>query len=458
MAFRNSGSGEPRGGGPTVALPEANAVNRPDIYIWGVYGVLIVLSIIELYSASSFEISKQGLYGPLTRHILFLFIGFMIIWVLQKIHYSRFILPGIMLAGISVGAMIYVMLFGEVINGAKRAIALPFMTLQPAELIKISAVMILSFILGTTQLKKDENVRNKGLMWAAGIVLVFSGLLFTQGLTNTLILMALCVSMLIVGSLEFKKLLYILAVFSMFGALAIGIKWAITPKEPAEKVIPVYVDQRGQAFEIPEAVGTTDMKTTSRATDHTWGNRLKSFTDKTPRYEQKLTAKNLQEMRSYMAQANGGWFGVFPGNSRETSRLPLAFSDFIFAIIVEDLGFIGGMVILVLYLALLGRAYVIAYKCHQMYPAFLVTGCALLIALQALCHMAIVSGAGPVSGQPLPLFSKGGTSILVTSVAFGIMLSVSRFAARGEASTSERETDQNSLPEALRAVNPTQEK
>lgn len=456
MAFRNTDSGEPRGGGPTVVAPAANAVNRPDIYIWGVYGFLVVLSIIELYSASSFEISKQGLYGPLVRHVGMLFVGFLIILGLQRVHYSRFIWPGIVLTVASVVAMIYVMLFGEVINGAKRAISLPFMTLQPAELIKLSAVMFLSYILGTTQLKKDEKVRNKGLIIAVVSVLCFSGLLFTQGLTNTAILMVLCLSMLTVGSLETKKLMYIFAVFAMFGAIAFGAKWALSKGEPEVKEVPLLVDQRGQTFTIPEAAGATDMASSSRLRDNTWGNRLKAFTDPTPRYEQPLTAKNLQEMRSYMAQANGGWFGVFPGNSRETSRLPLAFSDFIFAIIVEDLGFFGGMFILALYLCLLGRAYIIAYKCHQMYPAFLVTGCALLIALQALCHMAIVSGAGPVSGQPLPLFSKGGTSILVTSIAFGIMLSVSRFAARGQATASERESDKNALPEELQAVNPTQ--
>lgn len=456
MAFRNSDPGEPRGGGPTVAAPAANAVNRPDIYIWGVYGFLVVLSIIELYSASSFEISKQGLYGPLMRHVGMLFIGFLIILGLQRVHYSRFIWPGIALTLISVVAMVYVLFFGEVINGAKRAVTLPFMTLQPAELIKISAVMFLSYILGTTQLKKDEKVRNKGLIIAVVSVLCFSGLLFTQGLTNTAILMALCLSMLIVGSLETKKLMYIFAVFAMFGAIAMGAKWALSKGEPKVKEIPVLVDAHGKTFHIPEASATTDANSTSRITGNTWENRIKAFTDPTPRYEQPLNAKNLQEMRSYMAQANGGWFGVFPGNSRETSRLPLAFSDFIFAIIVEDLGFMGGMFILCLYLCLLARAYIIAYKCHQMYPAFLVTGCAMLIAIQALCHMAIVSGAGPVSGQPLPLFSKGGTSILVTSIAFGIMLSVSRFAARGRATASERETDKNTLPEELQAVNPTQ--
>ncbi len=456
MAFRSSNPGEPRGGGPTVALPEASAINKPDLYIWGIYGVLVVLSIIELYSASSFEISKQGLYSPLMRHVGMLFAGFLIILGLQKVHYSRFIWPGIILTVCSVLAMLYVMAFGEVINGAKRAISLPFMTLQPAELIKISAVMTLSFILGTTQLKKDESVRNKGLIWATIAVLLFSGLLFTQGLTNTLILMVLCISMLIVGSLEFRKLLYIFAVFAFFAAMAFGVKMMMSKGEPEVKEVPLLVDSRGRTFSVPEASGGSNAG--SRITDNTWRNRIKAFTDPTPRYEQELNAKNLQEMRSYMAQATGGWLGVFPGNSRETSRLPLAFSDFIFAIIVEDLGFIGAMFIMALYLCLLARAYFIAYKCYQMYPAFLVTGCALLIALQALCHMAIVSGAGPVSGQPLPFFSKGGTSILVTSIALGIMLSVSKFAARGQVSTSERETDKNTLPEALQAVNPTQEK
>ncbi len=457
MAFRSPDPGEPRGGGQTVDLPEAAVSNPPDTHIWGVYGFLVVFSIIELYSASSFEISKQGLYAPLVRHAGYLFLGFLIIWFLQNVHYRHFIKIGHVVTVLSVLAMVYVMFFGEVINGARRAISLPFFTLQPAEFIKISAVLTLAYVLGTTQLKKDESIRNRGLMWAAGLVLLFSGLLFTQGLTNTLILMALCVSMLMLGSLEMRKFWMIMAVFAVFAGLAFGLKMAMARDEPAEKVIPVLVDSRGQTFEIPEAAKVGGDGATSRLADDTWKNRILAFTDTTPRYNRPLTAKNLQEMRSYMAQANGGWMGVFPGNSRETSRLPLAFSDFIFAIIVEDLGFLGAMGIMVLYLWLLARAYVIAYKCNQMYPAFLVTGCALLITLQALCHMAIVSGAGPVSGQPLPLFSRGGTSILVTSVAFGIMLSVSRFAARGsEATRAELETDKNSLPESLQAQNPTQ--
>lgn len=455
MAYRQPQPAEAVGGVPAPQSPAATKPNAPDTHIWGCYGFLVVLSIIELYSASSFEIAKQGLYGPLMRHVSMLFAGFLIILGLQRVHYKYFANAGRALFVLSSLAMVYVMFFGEIVNGARRAISLPFMSLQPAEFIKLSAVMMLALVLGTSQLKKDERLRNRGLIKAAALTLFLSALLFTQGLTNTVILMLICISMLILGAFEWRKFLIITAVFALFAGAAAGVKFAMASDEPAKKETPVLVDSRGQKFEVPEASGTGGGG--SRLKDSTWKNRIKAFTDPTPRYERPITAKNLQEMRSYMAQANGGWVGVFPGNSRETSRLPLAFSDFIFAIIVEDLGFVGAMFILLLYIWLLARAYFIAYRCNQMYPAFLVTGCALLITLQALFHMAIVSGAGPVSGQPLPLFSKGGTSILVTSIAFGIMLSVSRFTVRdANASRAELAREKAALPDELQTANPTQ--
>ena len=111
-----------------------------------------------------------------------------------------------------------------------------------------------------------------------------------------------------------------------------------------------------------------------------------------------------------MAQAHGGLFGVGPGNSRENARLPLAFSDYIYAIVIEECGMVTGVVVLLLYLLLLARAGSIAVRFKQTFPCLLVIGCALYIVYQALFHMAIVSGVFPVSGQPLPLISKGGTS------------------------------------------------
>ena len=143
-----------------------------------------------------------------------------------------------------------------------------------------------------------------------------------------------------------------------------------------------------------------------------------------------------------------------PGNSREVSRLPLAFSDFIYAIIIEEFGLLGGIILLATYLFLLIRAGMIAYKCKKAYPALLIVGLALMITLQALANMAIAVGLVPVSGQPLPLISKGGMSICITCIALGIMLSVSRNATK-ESNDQIKGVSESGLPEDLQASNPT---
>lgn len=415
-------------GKPAAGEDSATPVNPPDNHIWGLYGAMIVLSIIELYSASSFEISTKNIYGPLLRHVGFLGVGFLIICGLQRIHYRWFKPMSKILWFGSLIAMLYVGLFGQYVNGARRAMSLGFMSLQPAELIKITTVLILAVILSSTQLKKSAGLRNRGIIQAAVVVLVSGGLLFSQGLTNALLLMVISVSMMLIGAIEWRKFLIVIGVYAIAGCGAMTVKMLMTKDTKEEDKVLVLYDAKGNKFEIADAAGVGE---TSRMTDQTWSGRIKSWlNDSVPKYDQPLTKKNLQEQRSYMAQARGGVIGKFPGNSRETARLPLAFSDYIYAIIVEDLGLIGGLLVMVLYLWLLARAYWIAAKCKEAFPAFLVTGMAVMIAFQALCHMAIVSGAGPVSGQPLPLFSKGGTSILVTSMAIGIMLSVSRYAVR----------------------------
>ena len=146
-----------------------------------------------------------------------------------------------------------------------------------------------------------------------------------------------------------------------------------------------------------------------------------------------------------MAIANGGIkpFGTFPGNSVERDFLPLAFSDFIFAIIIEEMGLPGAIVVMLLYLFLVMRAGVIARKCKRSFPALLILGCALMIAVQALVNMAVAVHLIPVTGQPLPLISKGGSSILITCIFIGIMLSISRFAVDEEELNSELDNENN---------------
>ena len=168
----------------------------------------------------------------------------------------------------------------------------------------------------------------------------------------------------------------------------------------------------------------------------------------------RIDDKNAQEMFSRMAQAHGGVTGVFFGNSRESSRLPLAFSDYIFSIIVEDTGLIGGTCVVLLYLFLLARAAMIARRCRRTLPTLIVIGTASMITLQAFFHMAINTGVFPVSGQPLPLISKGGTSIIIINFAFAILLSISRTVAGLTDKQNANQEDQD-LPENLRAENPS---
>ena len=295
------------------------------------------------------------------------------------------------------------------------------MTLQPSEFLKFSAAGVIALIMSRTQTK--GGVKNSGVIWAAAIVALFGGMLIRQGLTNTLLLMVISMSMMLIGGVPLKKF----AIVLLFYAALLGIFKAVGSGNDDSDV-----DRSG-----------------------TWQQRIERYLgDGKPKYEQTINAENRQEMYAFMAQANGGVTGVFPGNSREASRLPLAFSDYIYSIIVEDTGLLGGLLVLVLYLWLLARASAIASRCTRAFPALLVIGMAVMIVMQALFHIAIVTGVFPVSGQPLPLISKGGTSILVTSLAFGVMLSVSRFAVQSSKKAPAAELAE--APEGDRAANPTQ--
>ncbi len=399
-----------------------------DKHIWGIYIALCIISLIELYSASSREVasSSLGVFGPIVRHVAMLLGGFGIMVLISRRHYREFIPYTLLFALISTGMMVYVMFFGEIVNGARRSVSIAGILVQPAEFIKLSAVMIVAWIMARNQKKRSIGVEDRGIIAAAIAILIFSGLLFKQGLTNTLLLMAISLSMMIIGGISFKRLGLVLATYIVLGGAAYTINAAMSDNG--------------------DDVNRTE----------TWKARVDRWLDDTPKYEQKIDAKNRQEMYGFMAQANGGVFGVFPGNSRETARLPLAFSDYIYSIIIEDTGLVGGIVVLVLYLWLLGRASAIASRCSRAYPALLVIGMAVMIVCQALFHMGIVSGFMPVSGQPLPLISKGGSSILITSIAFGVMLSVSRFAVRHNSKKQEIKEEINALPEEMRAENPTQ--
>lgn len=421
---------------PESVIPE----RRPDKYIYAIFITLLMVSVIELYSASSFEVKAANVFAPLLRHAFMLVIGVVLAVGLSRINYRWFIPLIPLFVIVSIGLMAYVLVAGEIVNGARRAFSLFGITIQPAEFLKMSAVVSIALIMSRAQMK--HGVKTWGVVASAVLVVLFGGMLFSQGLTNTILLMAISLSMMLIAGVQWKKFFIVLLCYGVVGGL--GLIWKVSSKADREDAERAELIARGE--EVPEEINRSG----------TWKSRIERYLgDGVPKYEKPIVAENRQEMYAYMAQANGGVFGVMPGNSRETSRLPLAFSDYIFSIVVEDLGFVGGFFLLVIYLSLLARAGNIASRCSRAFPALMVMGMAVMIVFQALFHMAIVTGVFPVSGQPLPLISKGGSSILITSIAFGIMLSVSRFAVQS-GKKKEIRAEMEMLPEEVRAENPTQ--
>lgn len=428
--------GSPKKG---VKKPEG----RPDPYLWGIYIAFLVISVVELFSASSTEVTGANVYTPLIRHGIFLMMGFGIVLWLQKHHYAIISKFAWVFAALSLVLLLLSSFMGVEMNGAQRAIRLAGITIQPAEIVKLSVVCLLSYILGKNQ--TPGGVTNGGVITAAVVVVIFGGCLWRNGLTNTILLMTVSLCMMLIGGIQMKKLGIVVGVYLVCGVALYGIKY-VTPS--STEFDEVQQSQR----ELAEAGGGIVVSNGSKI------DRTGTQIGRVKRYLRGVKPNdpiddiNRQVIFSKFSQANGGLFGQGPGNSRESARLPLAFSDYIYSIIVEDTGFVGGSALLLLYLLLLARAGRIAYKCSRAFPAFLILGCAVMIVFQALVHMAIVTGVFPVSGQPLPFISKGGTSVLVMSAAMGIMMSVARYAAKS-GDTKNTRAEKAVLPEEMQAAN-----
>lgn len=417
--------------------------SKPDPYIWGIYIMLLMISVIELFSASSTEVSGTNVYGPLIRHGIFLVMGFGVVLWLQKTPYTFINKFAWFFAIISLGLLLLSSVMGVDINGAQRAISVAGITIQPAEIVKLSVVCLLASILGKNQ--TPGGVTTTGVITAAIVVIVFSACLWQNGLTNTILLMSVSICMMLIGGIQMKKFATVMAIYLVAAGALVVIKY----KTPNDTKYDEVIEQH----EVMSQTGGNALVQveSSKGRAGTHKGRLRRHLEGV-HPDDPIDDINRQVMFAKFSQANGGMFGQGPGNSRESARLPLAFSDYIYSIIVEDTGFIGGALVLLLFLLLLARAGRIAYKCSRAFPAFLILGCAVMIVFQALVHMAIVTGVFPVSGQPLPFISKGGTSVLVMSAALGIMLSVARFAAHSGDAQHIR-AEKNALPEDMQAAN-----
>ena len=429
------------GKGKKVSRKKSEAVVttlKSDPYIWGIYILLVVISIIELYSASAAEVVSTNVYAPLIRHGMFLGIGFVLLYLVQRTHYGYITRFAGVIGVLSWLALAYSTFMGVEINGAQRAFMLGPFTVQPPEIVKLTVIIWLAAILAKSQ--KRHDVKTSGIIYSAIVVAAFGGLLALNGLTNTLLVMVVSVSMFLICGIPLRKIVIVIGIYGvLFGMFYLCTK----------------VINRSSEF---DKVGQTEQVSSASGGEHGLGsqtqvNRVVRIL-KGVHPEDELTDENRQVIMAKLAQARGGVVGKGFGNSRESVRLPLAFSDYIYSIVIEESGLIGGIFLMVLYLLLLARAGYVAYNLSRALPAFLILGCAILIVFQALVHMAIVTGLFPVSGQPLPLISKGGTSVLVMSVAIGIMLSVSRHATRQKEGKSDRDNvEAQHLGDDLSAIN-----
>ncbi len=426
-----------------------------DKWLWGIFILLVLFSMVENYSASSRLITStvKDPINSVLRHWEFLGFGVFVAWFCQRFHYTRYILLSMLFVFLTFVCYMLTAVMGSNINGAVRALNLGVISIQPSELAKVSITAIFAYIL-SRNLSIKRGVKKTGIVWCVVIAAIYLFFSISQGLTNTVIIFVIAIGMvLIAGAGNLRKIIITIFVF----AVTMFAIWGIYSFANAD-------DQtNGPTQETVEQKNDTDEDTNEEALAikplsrwETWENRLSRFlnkSDKRPLWEHTTTEDKgiyAQEIYARMAQANGGMFGVGFSQSRERARLPLAFSDYIFSIIVEEFGFAGGLSLILLYMSLLWRAFSLASKYDKPFPRMLMLGLALTIVLQALAHVAINVGLTPVSGQPLPLISSGGTSIVMMSLAFGIMLSVSRSASYETDTKEIKRQEMEQLPEVMR--------
>lgn len=430
-----------------------------DPWIWGIYIMLIVISLVETYSAASREVVKMGVYMPILKHILFLMIGGGLLLATYRIPYTNkkyLIFYTVGLTAISILLLIYVLFFGENYNNAQRSFRVVGISVQPFEIAKLAVVLCLSLVLSRTQ--KGNGVSNNGVIVCVLLIAVYGLLTYVNGMTNFLLLTSISLVMMVVGGITFKRIAILLAAFGLVGGAIYMIKSSNDDKDENLQKSRSQTEQVMQEGETGDLAAEQASKKGKKKVDRSnvRKKRIENWLNNDSLWTRPIIPnENDQEMFAYMAQAHGGVTGVFFGNSRETSRLPLASSDYVFSIIVEDTGLIGGVIVLTLFLALLLRAAMIARRCRRTLPTLMVIGLASMITLQALFHIAINTGVFPVSGQPLPLISKGGSAIVVTSYAFALLLSISRTVA-GLTDKENATKEEMALPEELRAENPSQ--
>jgi len=417
---------------------------KGDLGVWFIFLFLCLISIIEVFSASSTLSYKTGNHlQPILMHTVFLVIGAIVVWAVHRINYRVFQLIPFILIPISGILLVVVMLLGVSTNGANRWLEIAGVTFQPSELAKMAVVISTAFLLARNQ--ENGYANGKAFKYILTIAVIFSGLIFRENFSTSIILFGVVYLMMFIGRIEFKRMLK-LTVAIIIGALCFLALILLSPNEKPkteeEEAAKEMLSPENANQEVDEKEDKS-LVTTVLSRFTTWKGRIHEFTSGEEITPEKYDIdKNGQIAHARIAISKSNIIGCGPGNSNEREFLAQAFSDFIFAIIIEELGLLGGGFVLCLYIWLLVRAGRIAKKARGNFASFLVMGLALLLVMQAMVNMCVAVGLFPVTGQPLPLISKGGTSTIINCVYIGMILSVSRYTAKLEDEESEHLTQE----------------
>jgi cell division protein FtsW len=398
---------------------------KGDKVIWMVLLFLCLISIVEVFSASSsLTYKSQNYLSPIIGHSGKIIMGVAVAIFILNIPCRFFKLMTPALLVVSAIMLLWVLFFGERTNDAGRWISLFGFQFQPSEIAKGTMVLVTAQILSALQ--REDGADKRAFKFILWVVIPFIFLIGLENLSTAALIMAVVFLMMFIGRVPFVQLGKLMAGAVLVIALFIGLIFfagTMENSDPAETQTETIAN------------GKTE-KSTKKGSSllhrfATWKNRIdKKLNSKYVAPQDYDLDKDAQVAHANIAIVNSNIIGKGPGKSIERDFLPQAFSDFIFVIIIEELGIIGAGFVVLLYIVLLFRAARIASRCDNNFPAFLVLGLALMLVIQASFNMMVAVGIAPVTGQPLPLISRGGTSTIINCAYIGAILSVSRSAKK----------------------------
>ena len=359
-----------------------------DKVIWAVVIVLSIFSIIAVYSSTgtlAYKYRSGHTEYYLFKHVGILILGFVLMYLTHRIKYTYFSRISQVALFIAIPLLAYTLFFGTIIHDARRWYTLPVINIsfQPSDFAKLALIIFIARLL-TLKQEEIKDFKSAFIPIILPIVIVCL-LIFPANLSTAAMLFITCLILMYIGRVNWKYMLSLI----ILGTVALSLFVLVIYKYP------------------------------DFGRFGTWKARIEAFIHGD-------SESNYQVEQAKIAISNGGVLGVMPGNSEQKNFLPHPYSDFIYAIIIEEFGLVGGIIILLMYLILLHRAVRIVIKCPKHFGAFLTIGLTLSLVLQALINMAVAVNLIPVTGQTLPMISMGGTSLWFTSIAIGMILSVSR--------------------------------